>query len=55
MPGNRFFDERSDLAPEDRKKGYIVVTADKGMAGAYNHNVIKIAEGGHPHRREREP
>lgn len=26
------------------KKGYIVVTADKGMAGAYNHNVIKIAE-----------
>lgn len=42
--GNRFFDQRSDLAPEDRKKGYIVVTADKGMAGAYNHNVIKIAE-----------
>ena len=40
--GNRFFDQRSDLAPEDRKKGYIVVTADKGMAGAYNHNVIKI-------------
>lgn len=42
--GNRFFDQRPDLAPEDRKKGYIVVTADKGMAGAYNHNVIKIAE-----------
>lgn len=41
--GNRFFDQRSDLASEDRKKGYIVVTADKGMAGAYNHNVIKIA------------
>ena len=24
-----------------RTKAYIVVTADKGMAGAYNHNVIK--------------
>lgn len=28
----------------ERKKAYIVVTADKGLAGAYNHNVIKIAE-----------
>lgn len=27
-----------------KKVGYIVVTADKGMAGAYNHNVIKLAE-----------
>ncbi|HCY51235.1 MAG TPA: ATP synthase F1 subunit gamma [Clostridiales bacterium] len=24
--------------------GYLVITADKGMAGAYNHNVIKRAE-----------
>ena len=24
--------------------GYIVVTADKGLAGAYNHNVLKLAE-----------
>lgn len=42
--GNHFFDERPQLAPQERKQGYIVVTADKGMAGAYNHNVIKIAE-----------
>ena len=29
---------------EDRKKrGYIVITADKGLAGAYNHNVLKLA------------
>ena len=33
----------TELAKEDKKVGYIVVTADKGMAGAYNHNVIKIA------------
>ncbi|MCI7099486.1 MAG: ATP synthase F1 subunit gamma [Lachnospiraceae bacterium] len=29
--------------PGNRTKAYIVVTADKGMAGAYNHNVIKLA------------
>lgn len=27
-----------------KKKGFLVVTADKGMAGAYNHNVLKTAE-----------
>lgn len=42
--GNEFFDKREDLPQQERKQGYIVVTADKGMAGAYNHNVIKIAE-----------
>ncbi|MDD6729059.1 MAG: ATP synthase F1 subunit gamma [Eubacteriales bacterium] len=42
--GNIFFDEREYLPSQERKQGYIVVTADKGMAGAYNHNVIKIAE-----------
>jgi len=39
-----YFDERANVPKKDRKQGYIVVTADKGMAGAYNHNVIKIAE-----------
>lgn len=29
--------------PENRKKGFIVVTADKGMAGSYNHNIMKLA------------
>ena len=38
------FDERAKIAPEARKIGYIVVSADKGLAGAYNHNVFKIAE-----------
>ncbi|MGN1202058.1 MAG: ATP synthase F1 subunit gamma [Eubacterium sp.] len=42
--GNEFFDPREDIPAQERKQGYIVVTADKGMAGAYNHNVIKIAE-----------
>lgn len=40
----RYFDERAEVLPEDRKVGYIVVSADKGLAGAYNHNVFKLAE-----------
>ena len=39
-----FFNKREDIKYEDRKRGYIVITADKGLAGAYNHNVIKMAE-----------
>lgn len=39
-----FFERREDIVPEERKKGYLVITADKGLAGAYNHNVIKMAE-----------
>lgn len=39
-----FFERREEIKEEDRKKGYIVITADKGLAGAYNHNVIKKAE-----------
>lgn len=27
----------------ERKRGYLVITADKGMAGSYNHNVLKKA------------
>lgn len=37
-----YFESNKD--GKDRKVGYIVVTADKGMAGAYNHNVVKLAE-----------
>lgn len=40
-----FFDNR----PEDKlevikRKAFIVITGDKGMAGAYNHNVLKEAQ-----------
>lgn len=41
---SHFFDRREKIPPEKRKVGCIVVTADKGLAGAYNHNVIKLAE-----------
>lgn len=41
---NEFFNHRTYKAPEDRVQGIIVVTADKGLAGAYNHNVLKLAQ-----------
>lgn len=41
---NPFFELRDKKAPQDRVRGLIVVTADKGLAGAYNHNVLKMAQ-----------
>lgn len=41
---HEFFNKRPEKTGEDRKIGVIVVTADKGLAGAYNHNVLKLAE-----------
>ena len=41
---SHFFDRRERIPAEDRKIGCIVITADKGLAGAYNHNVLKMAE-----------
>lgn len=41
---NKYFDQRTKKKPEDKMIGYIVVTADKGMAGSYNHNVLKMVE-----------
>ena len=40
----RYFDRREQIKPEDRKVGYLVITADKGMCGAYNHNIIRLTE-----------
>ncbi len=41
---HKFFDKRTHIPPEKRKIGYIVITGDKGLAGAYNHNILKLAE-----------
>ena len=41
---HRFFDKRPEIPPERRRVGYIVITGDKGLAGAYNHNILKLAE-----------
>ncbi len=39
-----YFDRRSDIPQEKRKKGYIVITGDKGLCGSYNHNILKFTE-----------
>ena len=40
-----FFDNRSqDKKEQIKRRAYIVMTGDKGMAGAYNHNVLKEAQ-----------
>lgn len=38
-----FFNPRHEIKDKDRMKGLIVITGDKGLAGAYNHNVLKMA------------
>ena len=39
-----FFGYGREQAEEKKRKGYLVITADKGLAGGYNHNVIKLAQ-----------
>lgn len=39
-----FFDKRPHKKDGERKIGYVVITGDKGLAGAYNHNIIKLTE-----------
>ena len=41
---NRYFYPPSGAHDLPGSYGYLVITADKGLAGAYNHNVIKEAE-----------
>ena len=41
---HRFFDQRAEIPKDERKIGSIVITADKGLAGAYNHNIVKVEE-----------
>ena len=39
-----YFDKREEVPKEKRKIGSIVITADKGLAGAYNHNIVKVED-----------
>lgn len=41
---HEFFDQREKIPENERRIGSIVVTADKGLAGAYNHNIVKLEE-----------
>ena len=40
-----YFDNRGkDLHETSKRRAFIVITGDKGMAGAYNHNIQKMTE-----------
>lgn len=39
-----YFDRRLNIPEDKRKKGYIVITGDKGLCGSYNHNILKYTE-----------
>lgn len=39
---HKYFDKREKV--KKKMRGYVVISADKGLCGAYNHNVIKFAE-----------
>ncbi|AOZ96603.1 ATP synthase F1 subunit gamma [Butyrivibrio hungatei] len=41
---NIFLETRLDIPEKERRRGYIIFTDDKGLAGAYNHNVLDVAE-----------
>lgn len=41
---HRYFEKQNQVKPEEKKRGMIVITGDKGLAGAYNHNVVKLAQ-----------
>ena len=41
---NIFLETRDDIPESKKKRGYLIFTDDKGLAGAFNHNVIKLAE-----------
>ncbi len=40
---SRYFINHEREMPTSLRRGYLVITADKGLAGAYNHNVLKLA------------
>ncbi len=49
-----YFDNREeDRSEYNKRKGYIIITGDKGMAGAYNHNILKETEDRIRHLREK--
>ncbi len=41
---NLFLETHKDIPESERRRGYVIFTDDKGLAGAFNHNVIRTAE-----------
>lgn len=41
---NPYFETFDELPEDEKVYAYLVITADKGLAGSYNHNVLKMTE-----------
>ncbi len=41
---HEYLDQREWKKPEEKVRAVLVITADKGLAGAYNHNVLHLVE-----------
>lgn len=41
-----YFADSRKVEEKDRSRALVVITGDKGLAGAYNHNVLKAAQVG---------
>ncbi|MCR5031767.1 MAG: ATP synthase F1 subunit gamma [Lachnospiraceae bacterium] len=39
-----FLDLREDIPDKNTRRAILCITADKGLAGSYNHNILKITE-----------
>lgn len=51
---NLYLGTKEEVPEEERVTGFLVVTADKGLAGSYNRDVLKLTEeemGKYPHTR----
>ena len=44
LKNERLFSTSEDPVKEHPRHGYIIITSDRGLAGAYNHNVCRAAE-----------
>lgn len=44
LANERFFATDRDIPADEVRHCYIVITSDRGLAGAYNHNVCRLAE-----------
>ena len=41
---NVFLENKENIPEEKKRRGYVVITDDKGLAGSYNHNVLRTID-----------
>lgn len=41
---HEYFNRHEDIPESEKISAFLVITADKGLAGSYNHNVLKLTE-----------